>query len=196
MTAKKFDRNIKSCCWSLTEYQLENIEMLKKGPYPSFVKAVYGGEEKCPKTGRLHFQGCVITFESRGSRVKDWLPQAHWEKALQRDALKKYVMKKETATGEKKRIENVKNTYYTMEMVLERMAQVYIKLPDSQKVKHTGEFMTGFFDPYSQDQYWFLARKICMEAPNLTSLLSNPQTIRSWIYLGEVFVKRARMGEL
>ena len=191
MTAQKFSRSTKSSCWSLTEFNSENIEMLKTGPYPSFVKEVYGGVECCPTTNRTHFQGCVITTECRGSAVKDWLPQAHWEKAYQKEALKKYVMKQETATGEKKRM---KNTYYTMEMVLERMAQLYIKLPDSQKIKHTGEFMTGFYDPYSQDQYWALARKICMEAPNLTSLLSNPQTIRSWIHLGEVFVKRARMG--
>ena len=190
MTAS-FSRTIKSSCWSLTEFNPENIEMLKEGPYPSFVKEVYGGVELCPTTNRTHFQGCVITTECRGSAVKDWLPKAHWEKAYQKEALKKYVMKSETATGEKKR---VKNAYYTMEMVLSRMATLYVSLPEAEKIKHKGGFMNGFLDPYSQDQYWSLARRICMEAPNLTSLLSNPQTIRSWVHLGEVFIKRASEG--
>lgn len=193
MTASKFSRTMKSSCWSLTEFKPENIEMLKNGPYPSFVKEVLGGEECCPNTGRKHFQGCVITTECRGSAVKDWLPMAHWEKAYQKEALKKYVMKNETATGEKKRIKNV---YYTMEMVLQLLADEYVKLPDEKKVKYTGGFMNGFLDTYSVEQYWALARIICMNNTNLTSLLSNPQTIRSWVNLGECFVKKARESTL
>lgn len=88
--------------WSITAFN-EEIEICE-GPLPSYIKRILGGREICPKTGKLHFQGaaqCQPNKPLRLSQMKSWLPTAHFQPAREVEALKKYVMKAETAAGEK-----------------------------------------------------------------------------------------------
>lgn len=96
----KTDTKVRSCWWSITAYN-DEIEVLEKPPFPHFIKTVYGGREVCPTTGRLHFQGAIQTDYVRFSQIKNWLPTAHIEPARDKKALQRYVLKSETAVGEK-----------------------------------------------------------------------------------------------
>lgn len=101
----------KSTWWSVTAYN-DEIELLESNEFPDFVVKVFGGREKCPTTGRIHFQGAVqCRSQQRFSALKKWLPTAHWEPAKNKDALQKYAMKADTAIGDKEERTN------TVEMI-------------------------------------------------------------------------------
>lgn len=111
----------KSTWWSVTAFN-DEIDLLEGNEYPSFVLKVYGGRECCPETKRIHFQGAVqCRSQQRFSAMKKWLPKAHWEVAKNKDALQKYVMKAETAVGDKvERSNNVQ--LITMEKIMIALA--------------------------------------------------------------------------
>ena len=58
------DTTRKSTWWSVTAYN-DEIESME-GNFPEWVKAVYGGRETCPTTGRLHFQGALALGHPHG----------------------------------------------------------------------------------------------------------------------------------
>jgi len=90
----------KSTWWSITAWK-EEIELCE-GTLPEYVKQILGGREICPSTGKEHFQGAIQCYQQiRLAKFKSWLPKAHIEPCRSTEALKKYVMKKETASGEK-----------------------------------------------------------------------------------------------
>ena len=67
----------KATWWSLTIYDEKEIAKVEDSDnYPRFVKSISGGMEKCPTTGRLHFQGALqCRSQQRFSAIKDWLQQ-------------------------------------------------------------------------------------------------------------------------
>jgi len=93
---------VKSTWWSVTAFNNE-IDILEcNSQWPDWVKSVHGGRERCPETDRVHFQGAIQCHQQqRLSKFKGWLPTAHLEPARSVEALKKYVMKSETAIGPK-----------------------------------------------------------------------------------------------
>jgi len=92
----------KATWWSVTAWNDEIPLLEDTTKYPPEVVKVWGGREKCPDTGREHFQGCIqLAKQQRMTWFKAWLPTAHLEVARQKDALKKYAMKADTATGDK-----------------------------------------------------------------------------------------------
>lgn len=116
----------KSTWWEVTGYG-DNITRLESlSTYPSFVKKVWGGREACPTTKREHFQGCIqCNGQQRKSAFKDWLPGVHLEVARQKDALIKYSMKEDTATGDK--LERVNPTrFYSADEILVLIAKQVI----------------------------------------------------------------------
>lgn len=88
--------------WSVTAFN-EEIEILEKRiEVPDYIKEIVGGVEKCPKSEKLHFQGMLVcNHQVRLSKIKKWLPTAHLEPARNKDDLRKYALKAETAVGEK-----------------------------------------------------------------------------------------------
>lgn len=146
MTDRQTDR---SSAWSVTAYNSEIEQLEDDTTFPSFVKAVHGGRETCPKTGKLHFQGAVILHsQQRLSALKKWLPTAHWEPARQRDALIKYAMKEDTAAGDKTVRENTV-PYLDIEAKMKIIAEAYLsfnasdvdkELEYKQRDEKDGEF--------------------------------------------------------
>lgn len=122
--------------WSVTAFNSE-IELLEKQEYPDFVKKIYGGREKCPKTGTEHFQGMIqCLHQVRLSKLKKWLPTSHLEIAKDKDALEKYVMKSETAVGEKTVVVN-SNTVHGFAMKL--VEEIQDELLETYEVEGGGE---------------------------------------------------------
>lgn len=138
--------NIRSSCWSITSYgeELQYLKRVQTGDevLPDFVKRLWGGEEMCPKTERLHFQGCIETSECRFSQVKKWLPKSHIEKAFKRQALVKYVMKEESATSNKEVVEN--EFYMSVPQIVEQLVRIYRLHDKDQPTGGKGEYQILF----------------------------------------------------
>jgi len=141
----------KSVWWSITGFEEEIA--LCEGPLPEFVKRIYGGRETCPKSGKLHFQGAIQCYNQiRGSKIKSWLPKAHFEAAKSADALKKYVMKEETSAGEKVVRDNPIPHY--------RAHEICLLLAQTSRQTDIG--------------FWPRSRIILSETPELAGQLMNP----------------------
>lgn len=108
----------KATWWSVVAYNDEIAMLESPEQYPSWVKEVHGGRETCPTIGKLHFQGALRCHQQqRFSTIKKWLPTANLSAARSKEALQKYVMKSETAAGEKV-VRTGTNDYWTMERAL------------------------------------------------------------------------------
>jgi len=86
----KEDTDTRATAWSVTLYNGEEKQDLPEG------WKLDGQVEKCPKTGKLHYQGFLKTQQVRFSTVKKAMPKAHIEKCRDEVALKKYVHKAAT----------------------------------------------------------------------------------------------------
>lgn len=158
----------KSVWWSITAYD-KDIELCE-GTLPEFVKRILGGRETCPKTGKLHFQGAIQCFQQiRGAKIKSWLPTAHLETARSADALKKYVMKAETAAGPKTERSNPVPHYSAHEICL--------LLAQTSRQTDTG--------------FWPRARELLRETPELAGQLMNPSLRGFFEKTQEVWMERA-----
>lgn len=166
----------RSTFWSVTAFNAE-IELLKGPKFPDWVKRVYGGEEKCPTSGTIHFQGCVqCTSQQRFSMFKSWLPTAHLEPARKKWALQKYAMKKETAIGEKLVRENVQ-----AHMSAQDICMLLARQTDNTQVASLDV------------DYYKRVRMILCEQPHLAGQLMNPslrnffeKTHTTWLYLSNL----------
>jgi len=161
--------------WFLTAYH-EDISFLEDNQnYPSFVKAVYGGQEKCPTTGTIHFQGLLNTGQVRFSTVKNWLTKT--KIMIPRDliACKRYVMKRETSVGDKQ---------------VRQPIRAYLKFSDALRIiaKYNMLSVTQLSDIAPllscdpESQFWKATKMHILEYPDDISLFSNPQLIRAWKY--------------
>lgn len=112
--------SMKATWWSITVFnESELYDVQHSNKFPLWVRAIYGGLEKCPETGKIHFQGALQAHRQvRFTQVKDWLPTTHIEPAKDVKSLKQYAMKTETAVGEKK----VVNNMTTMTTICQRIA--------------------------------------------------------------------------
>jgi len=174
----------KATWWSVTAFNDEILLCEDIAKYPSFVKKVYGGREKCPTTGTPHFQGAIQCFtQQRMSSIKNWLPTANLQIAKQKDALIKYAMKEDTATGEKlERCNPAK--FYTADELLEEIAYKILGLEDDEKYR--GD--EGVKNLFNQAIYSML-----MENKKLAGQLMNPSLRNFWCATYRVWINHAKV---
>lgn len=159
-TDRQTDTTTRSSCWSVTAFNEDIPRLEDKTNFPAFVKEVWGGRETAPTTGTLHFQGAVVcNTQIRFSALKKWLPSAHIEPAIAKEALKKYCMKSETSAGPKQVLSNP-DKFLKFHEALILVAQ---------HVDYTAWQM----DPV---ELWFqrAVNKILYDNPSLAGLLANP----------------------
>lgn len=190
-------QTMRSGCWSITTFNENEIKYLEGDSFPPLIKEVYGGKEMCPQTGRVHFQGCLITTWCRFSAIKKIFDKAHIEKAYQKEALIKYAMKSETAIGDKKKVEN-KHKYYNLEDVMKLIAKTFSTIPIEEKIKyeysggaHVYTSKSGTVVEGHEENYWLAVRAILYERPFLASILSQPQTLRLWKNTYQVWMENS-----
>jgi len=158
----------KSIWWSVTAFDEEIA--LCEGTLPEFVKAIHGGRETCPTTGRLHFQGALQCFEQvRMAKIKSWLKKAHLEPARSSEALKKYAMKTETSAGEKV-VRNNPTPHYLAHEICLLLAQT---------------------DRQTDIGFWPRARILLRKSPELAGQLMNPSLRGFFEKTQEVWLERA-----
>jgi len=85
----------KATLWSITDFN----EEYKTAVLPSGWK-LEGQLEKCPDTGKEHYQGALKTPQCRFSAIKKIFPKAHIEICRDRNKLLNYVHKTETRIQE------------------------------------------------------------------------------------------------
>lgn len=184
--------NQRSTWWSITAYGDNIVKVEDVNSYPKCVKAVHGGRESCPTSGREHYQGAVECHgQQRGSFFRDWLPGVHFEVARSADALKKYALKADTAVGPKGTIVNP-TPYLKLDDQLMMLANVYHDAPGQydrlakdmcDEGKHT--------DKDWKKQYWAIACELLKDKPSMASCIANPALEKMWIHTHDVWIARA-----
>lgn len=146
--------------WSITVWGAEIELVERKEAFPDWVKAVAGGREACPKSGRVHFQGMLqCRRQVRMSQIKSWLPTAHLEVSRDRFKLQKYVMKSETAIGEKT-VQSNPNDYMTLDDFMMHIAY-YSEGFDLYKAHETRD---GKLTKVFEDEYWYAVNRLTAAA--------------------------------
>lgn len=197
-TDRQTDTKARGCYWIITAYNDEILKCEQSSAYPSFVRTIHGGREKCPTTGREHFQGAVVTSQIRFSQLKSWLPTAHIELAVSKDAVMKYAMKNETAIGEKVVRENDKKFY--------RMEELLMLLGYEELISKTsGEYQEMFKDipdqminktitPAQADKkvFWYLVERVLnKKGAYLIASYSKGDIFSAWDNLRSFWMKEA-----
>lgn len=174
-TARQTDR---ATWWSVTAYNDEIEQLESPAQFPDWLKNVHGGREICPTTMRVHFQGALQCHSNvRFSQVKKWLPTAHIEKAIVAEALRKYVMKKDTAAGEKTVRANDRE-YWTMERALCELGLAFVEMEtDLDQV---------IMQP--KRYYWLAVGYICRREPFRISQYSVPNLEKAFANTTSVWI--------
>lgn len=184
----------RASCWSVTAYGDEITLLKDKDTWPVFVRAVHGGEEKCPKTDRIHFQGMLdLNKTQRMAAIKKWLPTAHLEPAKDRAALQKYVLKAETAVGVKTTISST--AYVKMTAIMRLMATEYVsqypRYSSEQLVLYMSYETHGEHDPIPDRRAERLMYAVISRNPELLNSIDYSKVKMFWFKFGEIFVRES-----
>lgn len=180
----------KSTWWSVTAFNAE-ISQLESAEFPEFVAKVYGGREKCPETGREHFQGAIqCRRQVRMTQLKTWLPTAHLEPARNVDALKKYAMKEETAVGEKTERSNAV-PMVTIRNIMEWLSHTHDELNLKDYIDELVKKYGYTVKKAKHEAYWRAVRELLTYnecARNVCHLFSRADVKDLWYHTGDVWV--------
>lgn len=178
--------------WSVTAFSQEEIDQLNGTKYPDWVRKVYGGEEACPETGRIHFQGAIQARRTvRFAQVKHWLGTAHIELARDKHAIRKYAMKEATAVGEKREVEN-ETPYYRPHELLRKIA---LKRRQADRQTEEGFIQTNAKCP-AKAAYWWSVKQVLLDDPTLISAFMNPALEKAWVGTSEFWINEEVEGQL
>lgn len=191
MTDRQTDKDIynqRSQWWLVTCYD-DNIDRIEDAKLmPKCVKAIHGGREKCPTSGRIHFQGAIECHgQQRGVFFRDWLPRVHFERAKSKEAVKKYCLKEDTAAGPKLTVSNPVK-YMTMDDILSHMGVCYYESMESGElikvIENAIRTEKEEKELGSEDaQFWYLCTMMLRKhGKHLASSLANPAIRKMWIH--------------
>lgn len=165
-----------------------DVDALDSGVYPAWVKRVYGGKEEAAREHRQSLIQCHR--QVRFSAIKAWLPKSNIQVARDSDAAQGYVLKGDTAVGEKEVITNSIPYYDNMAIML-LLAAAYRNL--------TKEHMDTYFPtPYDEKKwshgedlaFWECVRNILRETPQMVGALCKPDILRAWKHTKVVWLEK------
>lgn len=188
------DTTAKSSWWSLTAFNedITFLESVMRGEidYPPSWKALYGGREEGLKTKRLHFQCALNTSQIRWSEVKKILKQTRIEACKKgSEKLVAYVMKAETAVGEKTSSTNPK--FITLEGLMVLLGTEYLTRHGPRYAYDLEQFYKDKNFGYEELSYRVVAQKLY-----LSNLCSQPQSIRCWRLYHDVYIQHCLENNL
>lgn len=165
--------------WAVTAFNGDILSLEDRSRFPPYVKEVYGGREICKETGREHFQGHIsLRNGQRMSALKKWLPTAHLGVARNFNASITYAMKSDTASGEKKRVENPNPPAPNNQEALMMLARVDL----SGQITNV-ETM--------DNDFWPRVIVILRQEPQLCGLFGKPDIFRLWKHTWSVWIEKA-----
>lgn len=169
-----------------------DADALDSGVYPSWVKKVYGGKEEA---GREHRQSLIQCHRQvRFSAVKAWLPKSNIQVARDSDAAQGYVLKGETAVGEKEVITNSIPYYDNMALMM-MIAEAFCSLTTEQMdtllpTSTSSEQQFKINEKRDEYIFWLCVRNILTDTPQLVGALCKPDIHRAWKHTKEVWISR------
>lgn len=167
----------RSTWWIVTAFNEDIVKMEDPDNLPAWVKAIHGGREACPSTGKLHGQQAVQCHtQTRFGTIKSWLPKSHIEAARSALAIKTYCMKATTAAGEKKTIVNTK-PFYTADGIMTLIAKAIVSKPPIPVSVGEGH-------------YWQAVNKILETDPTLAGQLMNPSLRNFFLKTSTTWLKK------
>lgn len=181
----------KATVWSITAYGDEIALLEEKRNVPDYVKEIAGGVEECPTTGRKHFQGYLqLRTQQRMSALKKWLPTAHLEVCRNKDALKKYAMKADTAVGEKSEWVNPQQYEQLHEWLL-KAAKEFVRTEEQYYAGLKAGHAHIVKDPAKDTYIWATSILISRDI-SFINKYSNPQFVSAWRMYEPVLIRHAR----
>lgn len=188
------DTTKKSSWWFLTAFNedITFLEQLIRGEidYPPSWKAVYGGREEGLKTQCLHFQAALNTAQVRWSEIKKVLKQTRIEACKKgSDKLVAYVMKAETAVGEKTISSNPK--FITLEGLMILIATEYLNHHGPAFASDLTKFYKNKNCGYEELSCMVVSKKLY-----LSKLCSQPQSIRCWRLYHDLYIQHCLKNNL
>lgn len=179
----------RSTWWIITAYN-KNIELVENvDTYPPQVKAVHGGREQCPDTGREHYQGAIECHgQQRATFFRAWLPGVHFEPAKSGAAVKKYCLKSDTAIGPKGTLENP-TPFLKLDDQLRMIAIQYVH--EKEHIMARLEKKNTPLKDYFKEEYWELACLLLNDSPTHAGMLANPAVEKMWIRTRSVWIAKA-----
>lgn len=124
----KTDSKTRGSRWAFTAYEEQwgLFDNLKIEGH-AVLRMVKWQQEKCPDTGRLHYQGAIQTYQCRHSTLRGIFPGVHIEKARDWHKLLNYVKKSDTAIeGTRVTLENSEiQEFYSLEDKMSMLADAW-----------------------------------------------------------------------
>lgn len=178
--------SVKSTRWAFTAYEGQ-WDLFKEKP--ELIKWWIWNHEKCPTSGRDHYQGCFITVrQMREKQVRDILPGVHVKVARNWDALVNYCKKPETRVeGGNHHHEDISRRTIAMDEALIKVA-VY----RNRDVSFTFERYTEL----AQREYDDAVGSILTEDSSLVGLYAQPIFRNAYVKWRAVWVSKADAQEI
>lgn len=191
-TDRQTDSKARGSHWSLTIYDPGELNAFQsKDGWPLWVKKAVGQEEICPTTGKHHWQCYLQTEQIRFSSLKKWLPTAHIEIARNKNALKQYVAKSETAVDGTKFDITTDKEHLGLHQQLELFARCWLAAEDEIKKTYYGDLKLKPGE-VEKKVYWFLVNIILRDNPEQAAMFANPALERMWVNTWMTWVDLAR----
>jgi len=201
--------SVKTTRWSFTAYvaqwaQIHEAEASMQGGETHYRMIKYQ-TEKCPTTGREHYQGAIQTIKQmRWSGIVKLLPGIHIEAAKNWPALLAYCEKSDTQVPGGRQVQ-VESTYRPKKIheLLTEFANIYLDEINFREMnaecKNCGRGMhkctcnKSETDRQTDDiEYWFIARIYLGRHPEMAGLIGQPMPQNLWKNTKQVWIDRAR----
>jgi len=173
----------KTTRWAFTAYEAQ-WELFKVVPE---ITAEQGWQvEKCPDTGRLHFQGYIRTKrQCRFAQLKRTYPGVHIEPAREWFKLVQYCKKAKSAVDGVH--VNMKGTaQMTMVKALVRLASF---ASDQFRQDAFDSLDPVRYNNWKKDEFWMLVRKVLADDPDAVGLYVNNMYISAWTNTRSVWIE-------
>lgn len=174
--------NAKSTRWVFTAYEAQ---------WPLFdsmppIVAEWGRQtEKCPDTGRLHYQGYLRTSRQvRLSQLKGVFPGVHFEIARNWSASKNYCKKSETAIPGTQVVLVNPAKAMTMAQALTRIAS------HKWDITHDKDLEPEKYERAIKAEYWSAVKAILSDEPDAVGIYTQPQYERAWMKTRDVWIEK------
>lgn len=184
LSEKKQDNKNKH--FSLTAFQEPAFTMLQNDPLPDWIDMKAGGLEKCPTTGKIHYQGMIRTkYPVRMSKVINYYKGSHVEVARNPGALINYVLKSETAITEKSIQENpdLRDNVFSYDILncLRRMSEIYVEniIPLALELLNKKEHFI-YLQLMENYGYSYIANQLIIDNDKYAYIYSNPRMKTYW----------------
>jgi len=163
----------KTTRWAFTAYE-DQWYLFKQ--IPDKVKEWGWQTEKCPTSGRLHYQGYILTrTQNRHKAMREMLPGVNISAAREWTALLKYCKKTETAIEGTQVSQVNERKFLKFAEALMRIATAYVYVSE---IEDSNSPVPIVLD--EDARYQRSVRALLVHNPDDISLYSNPQLLRAW----------------